>query len=140
MRGYLEPGERVRLEERPHAAALARPLGRSLLAAIIGAILVLAAPATLGLVGAFLLLVAALYSLAAVWRWDRTQFVVTSDKLFITYGIAQRRAAAVRLARVGPVEMHQSVLGRMLGYGTVTAGELEIPYVPDPDKVCSLAG
>lgn len=140
MRGYLEPGERVRLEERPHAAALARPLGRALLAAVVGAILVLAAPATLGLVGAFLLAVAALYSLAAVWRWDRTQLVVTSDKLFITYGIAQRRAAAVRLARVGPVEMRQSVLGRMLGYGTVTAGELEIPYVPDPDKVCSLAG
>jgi uncharacterized membrane protein YdbT with pleckstrin-like domain len=140
MRGYLEPGERVRLEERPHAAALARPLGRSLLAAIIGAIFVLAAPATLGLVGAFLLLVAALYALAAVWRWDRTHLVVTSEKLFITYGIAQRRAAAVRLARVGPVEMRQSVLGRMLGYGTVTAGELEIPYVPDPDKVCSLAG
>jgi uncharacterized membrane protein YdbT with pleckstrin-like domain len=140
MRGYLEPGERVRLEERPHAAALERPLGRSVFAAIVGAILVLAAPATLGLVGAFLLLVAALYSLAAVWRWDRTQLVVTSDKLFITYGIAQRRAAAVRLARVGPVEMHQSVLGRMLGYGTVTAGELEIPYVPDPGKVCSLAG
>lgn len=140
MRGYLEPGEKVRLEERPHAAALARPLGRALLAAVVGAILVLAAPATLGLVGAFLLAVAALYSLAAVWRWDRTQLVVTSDKLFITYGIAQRRAAAVRLARVGPVEMRQSVLGRMLGYGTVTAGELEIPYVPDPDKVCSLAG
>lgn len=140
MRGYLEPGERVRLEERPHAAALARPLGRALLAAVVGAILVLAAPATLGLVGAFLLAVAALYSLAAVWRWDRTQLVVTSDKLFITYGVAQRRAAAVRLARVGPVEMRQSVLGRMLGYGTVTAGELEIPYVPDPDKVCSLAG
>ena len=140
MRGYLEPGERVRLEERPHAAALARPLGRALLAAVVGAILVLAAPATLGLVGAFLRAGAALYSLAAVWRWDRTQLVVTSDKLFITYGIAQRRAAAVRLARVGPVEMRQSVLGRMLGYGTVTAGELEIPYVPDPDKVCSLAG
>jgi membrane protein YdbS with pleckstrin-like domain len=140
MRGYLEPGERVRLEERPHFAALARPLGRSLLGAIIGSILVLVAPASLGLVGAFLLLVAALYSLGAVWRWDRTQLVVTSDKLFITYGIAQRRAAAVRLARVGPVEMRQSVLGRLLGYGTVTAGELEIPYVPDPHKVCSLAG
>jgi uncharacterized membrane protein YdbT with pleckstrin-like domain len=140
MRGYLEPGERVRFEERPHAAALARPLGQSVLAAIVGAILVLAAPASLGLVGAFLLLVAALTALAAVWRWDRTQFVVTSDKLFITYGIAQRRAAAVRLARVRPVEVKQSVAGRMLGYGTVVAGELEIPYVPNPDKVCSLTG
>jgi uncharacterized membrane protein YdbT with pleckstrin-like domain len=140
MRGYLEPGERIRFEERPHAAALMRPLGRSFVGAIIGAILVLAAPSSLGLIGAFLLGIAALSGLAAVWRWDRTQFVVTSEKLFITYGIAQRRAAAVRLARVRPVEMKQSVAGRMLGYGTVIAGELEIPYVPDPDKVCSLTG
>jgi hypothetical protein len=31
-------------------------------------------------------------------------------------------------------------LGRMLGYGTVIAGELEIPFVPDPRRICSLAG
>jgi uncharacterized membrane protein YdbT with pleckstrin-like domain len=79
-------------------------------------------------------------ALAAVWQWDRTHLVLTTEKLLIVYGIAQRKAAAVRLARVGPVEMEQSVLGRMLGYGTVIAGELEIPYVPDPHRVCSLAG
>ena len=109
MRPYLEPGEMVRLEERPHFAALLKPMVRSL-------------------------------ALAAVWRWDRTQVVVTTDKLFVVYGIAQRRAAAVRLARIGPVEMEQGVLGRVFGYGTVIAGDLEIPFVPDPNRVCSLAG
>jgi uncharacterized membrane protein YdbT with pleckstrin-like domain len=105
-----------------------------------GAILVAAAPTSLGLVGAIVLAVAAILALAAVWRWDRTQLVVTTDKLLVVYGIAQRRAAAVRLARVGPVEMEQSVLGRLLGYGTIFAGDLEIPFVPDPGRVCSLAG
>jgi uncharacterized membrane protein YdbT with pleckstrin-like domain len=140
MRAYLEPGEMVRLEERPHFAALLRPMARSLALALLGAILVLAAPASLGLVGAFLLAAAAALALAAVWRWDRTQLVVTTDKLFVVYGIAQRRAAAVRLARIGPVEMEQDVLGRVLGYGTVIAGDLEIPFVPYPSRVCSLAG
>lgn len=140
MRPYLEPGEVVRLEERPHAAALARPLSRSLALALAGGILVLVAPSSLGLVGAFLLAVAAVLGLAAVWRWDRTQLVLTSEKLFVVHGIAQRRAAAVRLARVSPVEIEQSVAGRILGYGTVIAGELVIPFVPDPDRVCSLAG
>jgi uncharacterized membrane protein YdbT with pleckstrin-like domain len=140
MRGYLEPGETVRLEERPHFAALLRPLVRSLALALVGAVLVIAAPASLGLVGALLLGMAAVLALAAVWRWDRTQVIVTTDKLFVVYGIAQRRAAAVRLARIGPVEMEQGVLGRMLGYGTVIAGDLEIPFVPDPSRVCSLAG
>jgi uncharacterized membrane protein YdbT with pleckstrin-like domain len=113
---------------------------RSLALALFGALLVILAPASLGLVGALLLGTAAVLALAAVWRWDRTQLVVTTDKLFVVYGIAQRRAAAVRLARVGPVEMEQSVLGRALGYGTVIAGDLEIPFVPDPGRVCSLAG
>jgi hypothetical protein len=140
MRAYLEPGERVRLEERPHPAALLRPLGRSFGLALAGAILVLSAPASLGLVGALLLASAAVLALAAVWRWDRTLLVVTSDKLFVVYGVAQRRAAAVRLARIGPIEMEQGVLGRLLGYGTVIAGDLEIPFVPDPNRVCSLAG
>jgi uncharacterized membrane protein YdbT with pleckstrin-like domain len=140
MRTYLEPGERVRLEERPHPAALLRPLGRSLVLALVGAGLVLFAPASLGLLGAVFLACAAVLALAAVWRWDRTLLVVTTDKLFVVYGVAQRRAAAVRLARIGPVEMEQGVLGRMLGYGTVIAGELEIPFVPHPARVCSLAG
>ena len=140
MHGYLEPGEVVRLEERPHAAALVRPLGRALALALLGGILVLAAPTSLGLVGALFLGAAALVALAAVWRWDRTHLILTTDKLLVVYGVAQRRAAAVRLARVGAVEMEQDVLGRMLGYGTVIAGELEIPFVPDPRRICSLAG
>ena len=82
----------------------------------------------------------AVLGLASVWRWDRTQVIVTTDKLFVVYGVAQRRAAAVRLARIGPVEMEQGVLGRLLGYGTVIAGDLEIPFVPDPDRLCSIAG
>ena len=140
MRPYLEPGEVVRFEERPHAAALARPVGRALALALVGGILVLAAPSSVGLVGALLLAAAAVGALAAVWRWDRTQLVLTSEKLFVVYGIAQRRAAAVRLGRISPIEMEQSVVGRILGYGTLVAGELVIPFVPHPDRVCSLAG
>jgi uncharacterized membrane protein YdbT with pleckstrin-like domain len=67
-----------------------------------------------------------------VARWDRTEVVLTTEKLLVVHGIARRRAAAVRLARVGAVEVEQGVVGRLLGYGTVVAGELEIPYVPHP--------
>jgi uncharacterized membrane protein YdbT with pleckstrin-like domain len=143
VRGYLEPGERVRLESRPHGVALARPLARSLSLAAAGAVLVLlGAPLAwgLGAVGAVLLAAAAFGSFASVWRWDRTSVILTSEKLLVVYGVAQRRAAAVRLERVGPVEVEQGVLGRVLGYGTLVAGELEIPYVPDPERACRLAG
>jgi uncharacterized membrane protein YdbT with pleckstrin-like domain len=140
---YLEPGEEIVYEERPHSAALAVPLIRALGLTVVGALLVLAGSVLtwgLGAVGALLLAVAAFLALLEVWRWDRTQVVVTTEKLFVVSGVAQRRAAAVRLARAGVVEMEQDALGRMLGYGTITAGNLEIPYVADPDRVCALAG
>jgi hypothetical protein len=41
----------------------------------------------------------------------------------------------VRLERVGAVEVDQGLLGRLLGYGTLIAGPLEIKYVPQPRNV-----
>jgi uncharacterized membrane protein YdbT with pleckstrin-like domain len=52
--------------------------------------------------------------------------------------VARRRAAAVRLSRVDAVEVEQSLLGRLFGYGTLVAGTLEIPYVPEPRSFCRL--
>ena len=140
MRGYLDPGEQVRFQARPHTAALFRPLARSVLLALVGGILVGLSPPVLGIFGAVMLGIGALLALRAVLRWDRTSLVVTTDKLLVLHGVAQRRAAAVRLERVGSVEVEQGLLGRMLGYGTVIAGDLEVPYVPDPRRVCRLAG
>jgi uncharacterized membrane protein YdbT with pleckstrin-like domain len=140
---YLEPGEEIVYEERPHSAALAGPLLRALVLTVAGAVLVLGGSSVtwgLSAAGALLLGVAAFVTLLEVWRWDRTHVVVTTEKLFVVSGVAQRRAAAVRLARAGVVEMEQDALGRMLGYGTISAGNLEIPYVADPDRVCALAG
>ena len=37
-----------------------------------------------------------------------------------------------------PVEVEQSLIGRALGYGTVVAGDLEIPHVPQPRDVYRL--
>jgi membrane protein YdbS with pleckstrin-like domain len=139
VRGYLDPGETVRFQARPHTAALFRPLSRSIPLALGGGVLVGLSPPWLGVVGAILLGVGALLALRAVLRWDRTSLVVTTEKLLVIHGVAKRRAAAVRFARVGPVEVEQGLVGRLLGYGTVIAGDLEIPYVPDPRRVGRLA-
>jgi membrane protein YdbS with pleckstrin-like domain len=131
------PEERIRFDARRHEIVLARPLSHALALAIGGL-----AGALVGwpwsFPGAALLIAAALISLRAVWKWERTRVVVTTEKLFVVYGTLRRRAAAVRLNRIGAVEVEESALGRLLGYGTIVAGDLEIDYVAHPRDVCRL--
>lgn len=84
------------------------------------------------LAGTALVVVAALLALRAVWRWERTHVIMTDDQLALVRGTLRRRTAAVRLERVGAVEVDQSLVGRVLGYGTLIAGPLEITFVPQP--------
>jgi membrane protein YdbS with pleckstrin-like domain len=133
--------ERVVVEARRHGVVLVRPLTRAGAVAALGAVGVAAgAGGPFRAVGAALLVAAAFVATAAVWRWDRTRVVLTTEKLFVVHGVVRRRAAAVRLGRVGAVQVEQSLLGRLLGYGTIVAGGLEIPYVAEPDRVSGLVG
>jgi uncharacterized membrane protein YdbT with pleckstrin-like domain len=130
--------ERIFFDQRRHGVTLVRPLGRSLLLAVVGVFgLVLGWPGSIA--GAVLLLTAGLYALAAVWQWDRTKVVLTSEQLFVVHGVLHRNAAAVRLQKVQAIELRQSLLGRVLGYGTLVAGDLEITAVPRVREVCAVA-
>ncbi len=126
--------EQICLDDRRHAVVLAGPLARAAVLAVGGVSgFVLGWP--LSVLGLGLLVLAAAIALRAVWRWERTHVVLTTEKLFVVHGTVRRRAAAVRLERVGAVEIEQSLLGRLLGYGTVVAGDLEITHVPDPGRL-----
>jgi uncharacterized membrane protein YdbT with pleckstrin-like domain len=126
--------EQVRLDERRHAIVLAGPFLRAVVLAVGGVSgFVLGWP--LSAIGLTLLAIGAWIVFRAVWRWERTHVVLTSEKLFVVHGTVRRRAAAVRLERIGAVEVEQSLLGRVLGYGTVLAGDLEITHVPRPGRL-----
>lgn len=129
--------ERVCLDERRHPVVLAGPFVRALGLAAIG-IGLMAIGWPVSIAGVALQVVGALIALRAVWSWEQTRVVLTTEKLFVVHGTLRRRAAAVRLARIGPVEIEQSLLGRVLGYGTIVAGDLEIDYVPEPGRVYGL--
>jgi membrane protein YdbS with pleckstrin-like domain len=132
-----ERGEQVCLDARPHGAALVRPLLRPLLLAAAGTILVVVGQTywIAGVLGAAALVVAALLAFRAVLRWDRTRLLLTADRLTVVYGIARRRSASVTLAHAPALELEQGVLGRVLGYGTLVVGDLEVPYVPDARRL-----
>ncbi len=122
------------MEERRHGVVLVGSFLRASALAGPGVVaIVVGWPATI--VGTVLLVVAAFIVLRAVWRWERTRVVLTTEKLFVVHGTIRRRVAAVRLERLGPIEIEQSLLGRLLGYGTIVAGELEITHVPEPGRI-----
>jgi uncharacterized membrane protein YdbT with pleckstrin-like domain len=129
--------ERVCLDERRHAVVLALPFARALALAAVGiGLMAIGWPASI--LGVVLQAVGAVIALRAVWAWEQTRVVLTTDKLFVVHGTLRKRAAAVRLARIGAVEIEQGLLGRLLGYGTIVAGDLEIEYVPKPRDVYGL--
>jgi uncharacterized membrane protein YdbT with pleckstrin-like domain len=132
-----ESEEQIVLDSRRHGVVLVRPLLRALVLALLGAAAFLGGwPVSAA--GATLLVIAAGVATAAVWRWDRTHVVVTTEKLFLLHGVVRRRASAVRLARIGTVEIDQSLPGRLLGYGTIVAGDLEIRCVARPYELSGL--
>ena len=112
-----------------HGIALARPFLRALVLALAGAACFFAPWAAVAAVGAVLLALAALIAVVGVARWDRTHLAVTGSALVVEHGLLSRRTASISLK--GTVfEVERTLPGRILGYGTVVAGELEMDYVP----------
>jgi hypothetical protein len=136
----LEPGEAIRLDARPHWVSIARPVLLSLAAAVAGVVLAVRDDhQALSYAGAGLVLLGSLLAARAIWRREGRRILLTSERLVVRDGILRRRSAAVRLAHV-PVELEQSVPGRLLGYGTLVAGDLEVPHVPQARRVRRLLG
>jgi len=133
----IRPEERVCLDARRHSIVLLRPLSRAVGLSAAGVLLLLL-PWPLPVGGAALQIVAAGIAVVAVVRWDRTRFVVTTEKVFLVDGVLRRRASAVMLRSLRIVSLEQSLPGRVLGYGTLQAGPLEVEYVPDPRHVRDL--
>jgi uncharacterized membrane protein YdbT with pleckstrin-like domain len=129
--------EEVCLEARRHGIVLARPLVWAVVIAGVGGVLA-TADWPVSVAGSALIGLAALIALRAVWKWERTKVVVTTDKFFVVGGTWRRRARAVRLAAVEAVELEQTLPGQLFGYGTVVVGTLALDHVPKPKSVYRL--
>jgi uncharacterized membrane protein YdbT with pleckstrin-like domain len=107
-----------------------RPFFRSLLLAAAGVACFFVAWRPAAFAGAGLLALAAFLIFVAVARWDRTHLVLRGDELTVVHGVLRRRSVRVRIEPGYPIEVERSLLGRVLGYGTLIAGELEVRAVP----------
>jgi uncharacterized membrane protein YdbT with pleckstrin-like domain len=130
--------EEVYLDARLHGAVLARPIARSSMLVLLGIAAMLVPFVAATVVGALLIAAGAFFTLRAVWQWERTHLVVTTEKVYLLNGTLHRRTKSVRLQAVEAVEIDQSLVGQLFGYGTVFVGPLTVRHIAHPNDVCDL--
>jgi uncharacterized membrane protein YdbT with pleckstrin-like domain len=91
----------------------------------------------LQILGALLCLISLLSALGALIRRATTELAVTDRRVIFKTGVFQRHSMEINRSKVETVGVDQSILGRLLGYGTVivrgTGGSFEpIAYIGDP--------
>ncbi len=129
-RKYLNEGEEVVLDQRPHWFFLVGPV-IVLLAALGLAVAVsrgvsgdlqkVALVPTLLLVGVSLVWVLVRYA-----RWATTSFVITTDRLIHRHGVLSKSGREIPLERLNDVSFHQTLFQRLLASGDLlieSAGE-----------------
>jgi len=126
---HLIDGESIIYETRLHWIVLIVPVLLGLLFGLTGvAMLVLsgrtAADQTVAHesmmgAGAVLLVVALFFIARGVLVRNATEMTVTNKRVFVKVGMAARRTIELLLSRVESIGVEETMMGRMLGYGTV---------------------
>jgi len=129
-RKYLNEGEEIVLDQRPHWFFLAGPvialvatlaLAVTVSARVQGELQPVALVPVLLLVGVSLLWVLVRYA-----RWATTTFVITTDRLIHRHGVLSKSGREIPLERLNDVSFHQTLFQRLLGSGDLlieSAGE-----------------
>jgi uncharacterized membrane protein YdbT with pleckstrin-like domain len=126
---HLIEGETIIYETRLHWIVLIAPVVLGSLFALTGVgMLVLSgrtsadqsvAHQSLLAIGAAFFLVAIVFIARGVLVRNATEMTVTNKRVFVKVGLAARRTIELLLSRVESIGVEESVMGRMLGYGTV---------------------
>jgi uncharacterized membrane protein YdbT with pleckstrin-like domain len=137
---HLIDGETIIYETRLHWIMLVGPVLLALLFGLTGVgMLVLSgrtaadqsgAHKSMIALGAAFFVVALFFIARGILVRGATEMTVTNKRVFVKVGLAARRTIELLLSRVESIGVEESVMGRMLGYGTVivhgTGGTPEI--------------
>jgi len=116
-RKYLNDGEEIILDLRPHWVFLVGP-ALALTAALVLAVWVATVNVDFVIYPALALaIVALLFFLVRYAQWVTTDFVLTTDRLIYRKGVVSRQGKEIPLERLNDVSYHQSLFQRVLGAG-----------------------
>ncbi len=118
---HLMEGERIVYRARLHRMIFIPPLVLALAGA--GAAIWINSyfenPQAAGIAGVAFLIVALLVAFPRCIRYVSSEFVVTNKRVIVKVGLIQRQTLELVLAKVETIGVEQSVLGRILNYGTI---------------------
>jgi uncharacterized membrane protein YdbT with pleckstrin-like domain len=129
--GYIErnllPGEKIMYTTRLHWSVLIGSVAAALLLAAVGLALLVAGPAMSGAqsrsiqmdAGFALLFLSLCFLGQGLLKRNATEMSVTNRRLVIKTGILSRRTIELLLGKVESIQVQESFVGRMLGYGTI---------------------
>ena len=126
---HLIEGERIVYKTRLHWIVLFMPVALAVVFGVAGIVLLVQSRKDAGdsrtasqammIGGAILLIVAIVFVIRGILRRNSTQMTVTNMRVVANVGVASRRSIEIFLSRVESIGVEESVMGRMLGYGTV---------------------
>src|SRR5262245_36655987 len=130
----LGENEQIRFVTRQHWLVLfGEILSEMVIAAVLGSLVTLIwmfwVPDPLVTLGYLLLLLPAVSLLSDLLIWKNRQYVVTNWRVIQIAGVLKKEVSDSSLEMVNDVKLEQSLLGRLLGYGSIeilTASELGV--------------
>ena len=137
---YLLPAEHSVIAVRMHPAALAGPLVLACGGLVAARKLASRSPRPDIVWGACLLV--PLYFVRRLAAWPVTYLAVTDGRMMLIGGLLRRTAAATPLDQVTGLTLQRTVLGRLLGYGTLIVTSpsrrqafRKVRYLPYPEQL-----
>jgi len=116
---HLLDGERIVYRARLHWTIFLKAILVVLLGVALGIVLYVNEPAYWW-AGAALAGIGLLLAIPPLIRYTSTEFAVTNKRLLSKVGFVERESDETLLSKIEAVAVDQSILGRLLGFGTLT--------------------
>ena len=133
---HLLAGERIAYRARVHWSIFATAIGVVVLGIALAIVLSAYAP-NYWPVGAALAGIGLLLAIGPAIRYASSEFAVTDKRVVAKLGFIERESLETLLSKIEAIGVDQGIVGRVLGYGTITitgtgGTEESFPRIADP--------
>ncbi|HLN25690.1 MAG TPA: PH domain-containing protein [Patescibacteria group bacterium] len=73
-----------------------------------------------------------LFWISAILRYISTELAVTNKRVIAKFGFIRRNTIEMHLAKVESIQVHQGVIGRLFGFGSLIVSGAGNPQAPIP--------